>query len=35
MERGKIVAQGKHEELLRSNEIYRQLYTRQIGYDAA
>jgi subfamily B ATP-binding cassette protein MsbA len=35
MERGKIVAQGKHDELLRSSEIYRQLYTRQIGHDAA
>jgi ABC-type multidrug transport system fused ATPase/permease subunit len=30
MERGKIVAQGKHEELLNSSEVYQQLYERQL-----
>jgi len=30
MERGQIVGQGKHDELLASCEIYRQLYERQL-----
>jgi ATP-binding cassette subfamily B protein len=30
MEAGEIVGQGKHEELLQSCEIYRQLYERQM-----
>jgi ATP-binding cassette, subfamily B, bacterial MsbA len=30
MERGKIIAQGKHDELLNSSEIYQQLYERQL-----
>jgi ATP-binding cassette, subfamily B, bacterial MsbA len=30
MERGRIVGQGKHDELLASCEIYRQLYERQL-----
>jgi subfamily B ATP-binding cassette protein MsbA len=31
MDRGKIVGQGKHEELLETCEIYRQLYEGQLG----
>lgn len=31
MERGRIVGQGKHDELLRSCETYQQLYERQLG----
>ena len=31
MERGKIVGQGKHDELLKTCETYQQLYERQIG----
>jgi ABC-type multidrug transport system fused ATPase/permease subunit len=30
MERGKIIAQGKHDELLNTSEIYQQLYERQL-----
>ena len=30
MERGRIVGQGKHEELLRTCEVYQQLYERQL-----
>jgi ATP-binding cassette, subfamily B, bacterial MsbA len=30
MERGKIIAQGKHDELLNSSEVYQQLYERQL-----
>jgi subfamily B ATP-binding cassette protein MsbA len=30
MERGRIIAQGKHDELLNSSEIYQQLYERQL-----
>ncbi|MGD0541026.1 MAG: ABC transporter ATP-binding protein [Tepidisphaeraceae bacterium] len=30
MERGQIVAQGKHDELLSSSEVYQQLYERQL-----
>ena len=29
MEKGRIAAQGKHEELLRSSDIYREVYTAQ------
>ena len=29
MENGRVAAQGTHEELLRSNEIYREVYTSQ------
>ncbi|MDP9174674.1 MAG: ABC transporter ATP-binding protein/permease [Planctomycetota bacterium] len=35
MERGRIVGQGKHDELLRSCEIYQQLYERQLFSVAA
>jgi subfamily B ATP-binding cassette protein MsbA len=31
MERGKIVGQGKHEELLKDCETYQKLYERQLG----
>ena len=31
MERGQIVGQGKHEELLATCETYQQLYERQLG----
>jgi len=30
MERGQIVAQGRHDELLNSSEVYQQLYERQL-----
>lgn len=30
MDRGRIVGQGRHEELLRSCEVYQQLYERQL-----
>ena len=30
MERGRIVGQGKHEELLRTCDVYQQLYERQL-----
>ena len=30
MDRGKIVGQGKHEELLRTCPTYKQLYERQL-----
>ena len=29
MENGRVAAQGTHEELLASNEIYREVYTSQ------
>ena len=29
MEKGRITAQGTHEELLRSSDIYREVYTAQ------
>lgn len=31
MENGAIAAMGTHEELLASNEIYREIYTQQVG----
>jgi ABC-type multidrug transport system fused ATPase/permease subunit len=31
MERGQIVGQGKHKELLETCEVYQQLYERQLG----
>ncbi len=31
MENGSIVGMGKHDDLLASNEIYREVYTQQIG----
>jgi ABC-type multidrug transport system fused ATPase/permease subunit len=34
MERGRIVGQGKHEELLTKCAIYRQLYERQLPVEA-
>ena len=30
MERGRIVGQGKHDELLRTCPTYKQLYERQL-----
>jgi ABC-type multidrug transport system fused ATPase/permease subunit len=30
MERGQIIAQGKHDELVNSSEVYQQLYERQL-----
>ena len=30
MDRGRIVGQGKHDELLRACETYQQLYERQL-----
>jgi ABC-type multidrug transport system fused ATPase/permease subunit len=35
MERGRIVGQGKHDELLRSCETYQQLYERQLLFTGA
>ncbi|MBQ4302446.1 MAG: ABC transporter ATP-binding protein, partial [Oscillospiraceae bacterium] len=37
MENGRVAAQGTHEELLASNEIYREVYTSQTkgGEDVA
>lgn len=32
MERGQLVAQGKHDELLQTSPIYRQLYERQLFF---
>ena len=31
MENGSIAARGTHEELMRSSEIYREIYTQQVG----
>jgi subfamily B ATP-binding cassette protein MsbA len=33
MEKGQMIAQGKHAELLATCDIYRQLYQRQLGFD--
>src|SRR4029077_9216129 len=30
MDRGRIIGQGRHEELLRTCEVYQQLYERQL-----
>ena len=35
MDGGKIVAVGKHEELMKNNEIYRDIYMQQNGGGAA
>jgi ABC-type multidrug transport system fused ATPase/permease subunit len=34
MDRGQIIAQGKHEQLLRTSETYQQLYERQLVSSA-
>ena len=33
LEGGKVVGQGKHEELLKSSSIYREIYETQIKRD--
>ncbi len=35
MDNGTVVGMGRHEELLRDNEIYREVYTQQTGAKAA
>jgi ATP-binding cassette subfamily B protein len=35
MEYGEIVAEGTHEELLASNELYQQIYESQLGAGIA
>jgi ATP-binding cassette subfamily B protein len=35
LEKGQIVARGKHEELLEESEIYAEIYNSQLVEDAA
>jgi len=35
LDRGKIVAEGNHEELMRSSPVYREIYESQLGVGSA